>query len=154
MAEIGWNLEAPPGFQGLHPTSLSLSITAIVRPLFPASKPLERILQSWKRHSSAEINALVEQSGTFWQEESYDRIIRDEEHLFPLHSIHWAKPNVCWVRMRNNAGCGFVPRGRNSAGRLRRTRRTDFQSVASTLRNHVGFLDGLKIRPAGNSKCA
>jgi hypothetical protein len=94
-------------FRAFTPTSLSLSITAIVRPLFPASKPLERILQSWKRHSSAEINALVEQSGTFWQEESYDRIIRDEEHLFrciqyigrnPMYAGQNAKQCRLWIR--------------------------------------------------------
>ncbi|MBS0204754.1 MAG: hypothetical protein JSS49_17755 [Planctomycetes bacterium] len=29
-----------------------------------------------------DINADIEQSGAVWQEESYDRIIRDEEHLY------------------------------------------------------------------------
>ena len=55
-----WNLPPPPGFQGLHP-----------------DKPVvvyQRHLPHW-------------QTGALWQEELYDRIIRDEEHLWraPVH---------------------------------------------------------------------
>lgn len=55
---------------------------AVMRPLEPEKHPLEKILQSWKRHTACEINRLVGRSGTLWQEESFDRIIRDEEHLY------------------------------------------------------------------------
>jgi hypothetical protein len=57
-------------------------VHGVVRPLVPQSEPLERILQSWKRHSSFEINRLFGLSGPLWQPESFDRIIRDEEHLY------------------------------------------------------------------------
>ncbi len=55
-------------------------VHVIVRPY--DEHPLERILHSWKRHSARQINALLGQQGEFWQDESYDQIIRDENHLY------------------------------------------------------------------------
>jgi REP element-mobilizing transposase RayT len=57
-------------------------VHVILRPLEPQENSVEKILQSWKRHTSREINALVGRSGMLWQEESFDRIVRDEEHLY------------------------------------------------------------------------
>jgi REP element-mobilizing transposase RayT len=57
-------------------------VHAMVRPLDATGRPLERILQTWKRRSAS---ALAQQGGLespIWQEESFDRIIRDEEHLY------------------------------------------------------------------------
>ena len=48
----------------------------------PKEKPLEQVLKIWKGASAYEINKQLTQSGTLWQRESYDRIIRDEEHLW------------------------------------------------------------------------
>ncbi len=53
---------------------------------------LERILQSWKRHTSLEINRLLSLTGALWQEESFDRIIRDEEHLYRTIQYIGANP--------------------------------------------------------------
>ena len=55
---------------------------AILRPLQPQRYALEDILGSWKQHSARHINACRRDSGEVWQEESFDRIIRDEEHLW------------------------------------------------------------------------
>ena len=52
----------------------------IMRPL--GGNELENILQGRKRRTSREINKLVSQGGNLWQQESYDRIIRDAEHLW------------------------------------------------------------------------
>jgi putative transposase len=57
-------------------------VHAILRPLCSETLPLEKILQGRKRRSSREINSLVGRIGPLWQEESFDRIIRDEEHLY------------------------------------------------------------------------
>jgi putative transposase len=57
-------------------------VHVIVRPLSCEVESLERILQSWKRYTSREINRRHGLRGSFWQEESFDRIIRDEEHLY------------------------------------------------------------------------
>jgi putative transposase len=46
------------------------------------SYELERILQSWKRQTARTINRHFRTSGPLWQDESFDRIIRDEEHLW------------------------------------------------------------------------
>jgi hypothetical protein len=57
-------------------------VHAIVRPLQPMDQPLEKILQSRKRTSARRINATLGREGELWQQESFDRIIRDEEHLY------------------------------------------------------------------------
>jgi hypothetical protein len=43
---------------------------------------LEKILDSWKGYVGHEVNRRLGRRGTIWQDESYDRIIRDEEHLY------------------------------------------------------------------------
>jgi hypothetical protein len=53
-----------------------------VRPLCACEHPLQKILQSRKAHMALEINRAVGRRGALWQEESFDRIIRDEEHLW------------------------------------------------------------------------
>lgn len=83
-------------------------VHAVIRPLFPGTLPLERILQSRKRYTATEINNRLRRSGSFWQEEAFDRIIRDEEHLYRViqyigknptnarlrdgHFVRWIKP--------------------------------------------------------------
>ncbi len=42
---------------------------------------LEDICQAWKGFTSLEIHKRLGTEGTFWQAESYDRIIRDGEHF-------------------------------------------------------------------------
>jgi REP element-mobilizing transposase RayT len=50
---------------------------------------LSKIVQSWKRHTSRETNKLLHRTGnTFWQPESYDHWIRnDEEHARCCHYV-------------------------------------------------------------------
>jgi REP-associated tyrosine transposase len=67
-------------------------VHAIVRPLSCEEEPLERILQSWKRHAARAINRLFGMTGRFWQDESFDRIIRDEEHLWRALQYIGANP--------------------------------------------------------------
>jgi putative transposase len=57
-------------------------VHAIIRPLQSETLPLEKLLQGRKRRTSREINSLLGRSGPLWQAESFDRIIRDEEHLY------------------------------------------------------------------------
>jgi REP element-mobilizing transposase RayT len=51
----------------------------VVRPL--AGFELENILHSWKAFTARKINAFLRRSGPVWQEESYDRLIRDSLEL-------------------------------------------------------------------------
>lgn len=57
-------------------------VHALVRPLLCKEHPLEMILGSWKQFSSKRINDRTGSKGELWQDESYDRIVRDEEHLY------------------------------------------------------------------------
>ncbi len=41
---------------------------------------LKTILHSWKSYMAKEANKLLGLHGTFWQEDYFDRLIRDEEH--------------------------------------------------------------------------
>ncbi len=59
--------------------------------------PLERILQSWKRRSAFEINGRFRRSGSLWQDESYDRILRDGEHLYNSIQYIGRNPKVAQV---------------------------------------------------------
>ena len=43
--------------------------------------PLSSVLQSWKSFTAKEANKLLGQSGTFWQSDYFDRMIRDERHF-------------------------------------------------------------------------
>jgi REP element-mobilizing transposase RayT len=92
-------------------------VHGIVRPLTPNTQPLERILQSWKRFTSRQLHRASGACGNLWQEESFDRIIRDAEHLYRAiqyigrnpamaglgdeECLRWIKPS--WVEL----GWGF-----------------------------------------------
>jgi REP element-mobilizing transposase RayT len=43
--------------------------------------PLEKLLQSWKRFTTREINKLLERAGNLWQRDYFDRLVRDEKHF-------------------------------------------------------------------------
>ena len=50
-------------------------VHVLVRPLPPHG--LEAILHSWKSYTAMRVNKLTGRSGTLWQDESYDRLVRD-----------------------------------------------------------------------------
>jgi REP element-mobilizing transposase RayT len=54
-------------------------VHVVVKPL-PGHK-LSNITHSWKSFTSNKANRLLERTGTFWQTESYDHLIRDDEDL-------------------------------------------------------------------------
>jgi len=54
-------------------------VHVIVRPF--EGKALADIVYSWKSFTAKEINKELGRSGQVWQEEYYDRFIRNEEHL-------------------------------------------------------------------------
>ena len=55
-------------------------VHAVMSPL--AGNELEEVLQRMKGWVARQINRELGQKSTIWAQESYDRIIRDEEHLF------------------------------------------------------------------------
>lgn len=57
-------------------------VHAIVRPTECKVHSLEDIVGGWKQFSARRIVASLDTAGDLWQHESFDRIIRDEEHLY------------------------------------------------------------------------
>lgn len=45
---------------------------------------LSSILHSWKSYTSTRINQLARKTGTLWQEESYNQILRNESHQWKV----------------------------------------------------------------------
>jgi REP element-mobilizing transposase RayT len=91
-------------------------VLLIIRPL--EGNPLEIYLQRRKRHSAREINRVLGRRGQVWQEESFDRIVRDTEHLWRCLQYIGRNPRKArlhdrdcsrWVREEwVKAGWGFV----------------------------------------------
>ncbi|MBI4322291.1 MAG: DUF1156 domain-containing protein [Chloroflexi bacterium] len=54
-------------------------VHALVTPLHGNS--LSSILHSWKSYTAKEANRLLQREGVFWQEEYFDRAIRNEDHF-------------------------------------------------------------------------
>ncbi|HUG20560.1 MAG TPA: transposase [Planctomycetaceae bacterium] len=52
----------------------------VIRPF--DDEPLEDLVGAMKRHSARRINRELSLNGAVWEQEFYDRIIRDEEHLW------------------------------------------------------------------------
>lgn len=46
-----------------------------------SNKPVSKIMQSLKRHTAREANKILGRKGAFWQDESYDHVIRNSEEL-------------------------------------------------------------------------
>ena len=42
---------------------------------------LERVMRDWKGYTALQINALLEQEGSLWRREYFDRYVRDARHL-------------------------------------------------------------------------
>jgi putative transposase len=73
----------------------------ILRPFRPDVASLEVILKSRTGFTAQRINRACERQGVVWQEESFDRIIRDEEHLW--RCIQYVGRNPSLARLRVDA---------------------------------------------------
>ena len=69
-----------------------------VRPL--GEWKLDAVVKGWKSVSSRNINRLLEREGQLWQEESYDRIVRDSKHLRRVVRYIEANPSKAGVPAR------------------------------------------------------
>lgn len=91
-------------------------IHAVMQPI--NGHELEDCLQRIKQYVSLRVNRALGQDGALWEEESYDRIVRDEEHLW--NSVQYIGrnprkagiPRDQWVRWIHPdwkaAGWGFI----------------------------------------------
>ncbi|PIQ08253.1 MAG: hypothetical protein COW71_12705 [Ignavibacteriales bacterium CG18_big_fil_WC_8_21_14_2_50_31_20] len=56
----------------------------VVFELLEGNKGISKIMQSIKRISARDANIVLRRSGQFWQDESFDRLVRDERELFNI----------------------------------------------------------------------
>jgi REP element-mobilizing transposase RayT len=62
--------------------------------------PLEKLLQSWKRFTTREINKLLRRSGSLWLRDYFDRLIRDEQHF--ANSVRYIRRNPEKAKLPGN----------------------------------------------------
>ena len=62
--------------------------------------PLEKLIQSWKRFTTREINKLLERSGNLWQRDYFDRLVRDEKHF--VNCVRYIRRNPEKARLPRN----------------------------------------------------
>jgi putative transposase len=55
-----------------------------------SDKPVSKIMQSLKRYTAREANKILGRRGAFWQDESYDHVVRDSNELerIVLYVLH------------------------------------------------------------------
>ena len=70
----------------------------VVLETFKQSSPLEKILQNHKKFTARHANILLNRTGQFWEEETFDTVIRDNDHF-------WNCVNYC---IQNPVKAGFV----------------------------------------------
>jgi len=44
-------------------------------------QPLEKLIRSWKTFTARQINSTLSRSGSLWQRDYFDRLVRDEAHF-------------------------------------------------------------------------
>lgn len=71
-------------------------VHVLVRPL-DNKYSLEQNIGSWKKFSARRINSQLGRNGELWQEESYDRIVRDEEHLWRVIQYIGSNPELAGI---------------------------------------------------------
>ena len=67
-------------------------VHVVVQPI--AEKSLFEICASWKRFTSRVANKVLQRSGPFWQSESFDHLIRNQESLEKWVEYTWRNPEV------------------------------------------------------------
>jgi REP element-mobilizing transposase RayT len=70
----------------------------LARPFSDSLYPLERLEQKWKSFSARQINRHFGTASPVWQGESFDRIVRDEEHLFRCLQYLGSNPRRAGLR--------------------------------------------------------
>lgn len=63
----------------------------VVLQTLPGSPLLHKILQHHKRYTAVQCNKVLKRYGQFWEEESYDALIRDFNHL--INSVRYTLTN-------------------------------------------------------------
>ncbi len=101
-------------------------VHVLVRPF--ASFDLKSILHSWKSFTAHEANKILNRTGNFWQAESYDYMIRDEQDYWRRAEYTLKNPAKAglqnWRWMGSNDLVDFIDAGETPASHGRDTRAT------------------------------
>ncbi|HTL51337.1 MAG TPA: transposase [Planctomycetota bacterium] len=79
----------------------------------PTETSLPKILHTWKSYTSHSVNKVLGRTGSLWQVEYYDRLLRDEAEL--RHALRYIAQNPEKAGLKNWpwVGLGFgAPRGK------------------------------------------
>ena len=72
-------------------------VHAVIRPM--SSFELEDCLQRMKQYVSTHIHRTLKKEGALWEDESYDRIVRDEEHLWKVVQYIGRNPRKAGIQV-------------------------------------------------------
>jgi len=62
--------------------------------------PLEQLLRSWKSYTTRHMNAVARRSGSLWQRDYFDRLVRDLQHF--ANCVRYIRRNPVKARLKNN----------------------------------------------------
>jgi DNA polymerase III subunit alpha len=90
-------------------------VHVLVRPVM--EHKLYEILHSWKSFSAKEANKALNRTGEFWQDESFDHIVRDESSLEKFSSYIQENPKKAGLRQNEFLlGCGSAVKSEEKTG--------------------------------------
>ncbi len=64
---------------------------------------LKKILHSWKSYSAKQINKHLGRIGKLWQDESFDQIVRNEEHCYRISEYIERNPQKAGIRVHHGS---------------------------------------------------
>ena len=62
-----------------------------------ADYPLEKLIASWKRFTAERVNGLLGRSGSLWQRDYFDRLVRDGRHFANCVCYIRRNPQKAWL---------------------------------------------------------
>ena len=104
---------------------------------------LSDVLHSWKSFTAKQINRATGNTGTVWQDESFDRIVRSSAHLETL--ISYVEENPLKAKLGEDDASVFV-RGRTGETPVPPSLAEAFTETGTAINS--GFLDGLPTAEA------
>lgn len=82
----------------LHAFCIMPNHVHMMMTLLPDAPVLFKVMQNLKRYTAVHANKLLKRAGMFWEEESYEHIVRDEREFW----------NILNYILRNPVKAGFV----------------------------------------------
>ena len=71
-----------------------------------SQETLDRVLHSWKSFSSSKANEILGKTGsTFWEHESFDRLVRSDQEFFKVWRYILANPGKAGLKAWRWVGC-------------------------------------------------